>query len=136
MATETVLLNAQAIGTSTNKGNNLFSINPVTLQTSTTAFYLDCKIVNGSTATEIDPNLESVVRYANTVYTVTAAEAPFTLGQASRFVKIRPRSGASKETIAQSTLEPAIGGSDILLWVDQATLPVAGTLTVTLCELP
>jgi hypothetical protein len=136
MATETVLINAQSIGTSTNVGNNKFSINPVTLQTSTTAFYLDVKLANGATAGDIDPGLTPFIRYANTVYTVTAAEAPNTLGQAARFVKIVPRSGASKEVIAQSSLEPAIGGSDVLCWVDAPAFPVAGALTVTLCELP
>lgn len=136
MSTETVLINAQSVGTGSNKGNSLFSINPVTLQATTTAFYLDCKVVNGATAGEIDHNFQVFVRYSITSYTVTAAEAPATLAHTSRFVKIMPRSGASKERIMQSSLEPAGAGSDILCWVDAPTLPVAGTLTVTLIELP
>lgn len=136
MATETVLINAQSIGTSTNVGNNKFSINPVTLQASTTAYYLDCKLANGATAGDMDKGNTTFVRYANTAYTVTAAEAPHTLAQVSRYVKVVPRDGASKEVIAQSSLEPAAGGTDILCWVDAPTFPVAGALTVTLVELP
>ena len=134
--TETILINAQAIGTSTNVGDNKFSINPVTLQSTTTAFYLDVKLANGATAGAIDRNQKVVVYYSITSYTVTAGEAPFTLGETSRYVKLTPRDGASKEVIAQSSLEPAGGGSDILCWVSAPTFPVAGALTVTLIELP
>lgn len=136
MATETVLINAQSVGTSTNVGDSKFSINPVTLQTGTTAFYLDCKLANGATAGDIDRGQQIKVWYSNTVYTLTAAEAPLTLGQTARFVKLTPRNGASKEVINQSSLEPTIGGADILCWVDVPAFPVAGALTVTLCELP
>ena len=136
MATETVLISAQSIGTSTNIGDGKFSISPVTLQTTTTAFYLDVKLANGATAGEIDKNQKVVVYYSITAYTVTSAEAPFTLGQASRYVSLTPRSGPSKEVIMQSSLEPAGAGSDILCWVSAPTFPVAGALTVTLVELP
>lgn len=136
MATETVLINAQSVGTGSNKGDNLFSIAPVTLQATTTAFYLDVKLANGATAGDIDANQKIVVYYSPTCYTVTAAEAPLTLAQTARYVALRPRPGASKEVINQSSLEPVGSGSDILCWVSSPAFPIAGALTVTLIELP
>ena len=136
MATATVLINGQAIGTSTNVGNNLFSINQVTLQPTTTAFYLDAKIANGATAGAVDHNQKIVIHYSITNYTVTAAEAPNTLNHTSHSLSLRPRNGASAERIMQSDLEVAAGAQKISCWVDAPTFPVAGALTVTLVELP
>lgn len=133
--TSTAVINAQSYGTSTNKGNSLFTPNATTLQTGTTAFVVSVKLANSATSQDIDKNQKVRVWYTTTTYTVTAAEAPLTLARTARYVDCWPRDGVSKESITDSSLEP-VTGANFMCWVDAPTMSAAGSLTVTLVELP
>lgn len=129
--TSTNVISGQSFGTSTNKGNGLFSPSATTLAGTTTAFVVSA-IVTAGTDAVLKPGLRVRVWYTTTTHTVAAADAPSKLGQTARYVDVdidRP------VAIRDSSLEP-VTGSKFHCWVDAPTLDVAATLTVALVELP
>ena len=130
------LISAQSVGTSTNIGNNKFSINPVTLAAGTTAFVINAQLTTPSTTTALQDKGQALrVWYTTTIRTVTAANAPFTLGQTARYVDIRPGQVAGLAFSIDSTLEPKTG-SLLHCWCDVPAFTVAHTLSVDVVELP
>lgn len=129
--TITAVINGQSFGTSTNVGPNQFAISPTTLQTSTTAFVVNVKIVLGA-GTIFSKTTKLRVWYTSIFESTTAANAPAQLGQTARYVDVILDRDTAK---VDSTLEPVTGGF-FNCWVDSPTLNVAGTLTVNLIELP
>lgn len=126
-------ISGQSFGTSTNVGNGKFSINPLTLAGTTTAYVVNMQITAG--AGPFGPQQDVRVYYTTTMRTVTAANAPEQLGPTARYVELRIPQGASRVTIRDSALEP-VTGSKFHCWVDAPTLPTAASLTVDLVELP
>lgn len=126
-------ISGQSIGTSTNKGNGVFSISPKTLASTTTAYVVSVQLTNG--AGPVETNQCVVVYYTTTMRTVTSGNAPAYLGQTARSITLRPASNNSGIAIADSALEP-VTGSKFHLWVNAPTFDVAGTLDVDLVELP
>lgn len=124
---------AQSVGTSTNFGNGILSINPLTIGGTTTAYVVNVQLANG--AGPVDPNQMITIRYTTTMRTVTAANAPVQLAQTQHTITIRPSPNASVTQIVDSALEP-VTGSKFHLWADVPAYPLAGTLTVDLVELP
>lgn len=126
-------ISSQSIGTSTNVGDGKFSINPLTLAGTTTAYVVNVQWTNG---TGVFPKRDTVVVwYTTTMRTVTAADAPQKLAQTARFVEIRPAQGSGLIAIKDSSLEP-VTGSKFHCWVSVPNLTVAATLDVDLVELP
>lgn len=126
-------ISGQSFGTSTNIGNGKFSISPLTLAATTTAFVVNAQWTNG--AGPLDPNARVKVWYTTTMRTVTSGTAVQKLGQTARFVELFPAQNSSELTIKDSTLEP-VTGSKLHVWVDAPTLPTAATLSVDVVELP
>lgn len=126
-------ISGQSIGTSTNKGDGLFSITPKTFASTTTAYVVSVQLTNG--AGPVDPNQCVVVYYTSTMRTVTSANAPTYLGQTARSVTLRAGTGNSTVRVVDSALEP-VTGTKFHLWVSAPTFDVAGTLDVDLVELP
>lgn len=140
------LISGQSIGTGTNIGNNKFSIAPVTLADTTSAFIINVQLTEGSTGTSLHSKSNEVtVWYTTTMRTVTAANAPRVLAQTARFVTIRPPTGnligsTLNEVVAgvvskDSSLEPKTGVK-LHVWVDAPTYTVAMTLDVDVVEVP
>ena len=127
-------ISGQSIGTSTNVGNNLFSIAPKTFAATTTAYVVNAQVTNGSTKGQDKGNVIRVW-YTSTMRTVTNTDAPTKLGLTARYVDVRPQSSASLIRIVDSSLEP-ITGSKFHCWVDTPNLTEACTLDVDLVELP
>lgn len=126
-------ISGQSFGTSTNIGNNKFSIAPLTLADATTAIVVNAQWTNG--AGPLNPSARLVVWFNTTMRTVSAANAPFTLKQGAEFVVVEPHSDSSK--IASKNSELAIkAGANFHCWVDAPTLPTAATLSVDVVELP
>ena len=130
-------ISGQSFGTSTNVGNDKFSINPLTLGAGTTAYVVNVQVTPG--AGPLDMNQEVQVFYTTTMRTVTAANAPYTLGQSARYVTIKCAAGqqaiASVAISKDSTLEP-VTGSKFHCWVNAPKLETAASLSVDLVELP
>lgn len=132
MTTQSII-SGQSFGTSTNVGNGKFSVSPLTLTSTTTAYVITAQWTNG--AGPWDPNARVKVWYTTTMRTVTAANAPQQLGQTARFVELFPAPGSSLLAIKDSSLEP-VTGEKLHCWVDAPTLPTAATLSVDIVELP
>ena len=126
-------ISGQSFGTSTNVGNNKFSINPLTLSASTTAYVVNVQVTNGTAGGA--PQQEIRVWYTTTMRTVTAANAPSYLSATARYVDVRLSVKTADLRIKDSSLEP-VTGSYFHCWVDAPTLDVAATLSVDLVELP
>lgn len=128
--TTTTIINAQSFGTGANTGNNLFAPAATSLQTGTTAYVVSVRTTMG-TGEPLTKTTKVRVWYTSSYATVTA-QIPEVLGQTARYVDVtldRPIA------ICDSTLEPSTGGK-FYCWVDAPTQSVAGTITVTLVELP
>ena len=125
-------ISAQSFGTSTNKGNALFSINPLTIAGTTTAYVVNAQVTNGIAGGA--PQQEVRVWYTTTMRTVTAANAPSQLGATARYVDVRLSNETAGVRIKDSSLEPATG-TKFHCWVDAPTLNVAATLSVDLVEI-
>lgn len=123
----------QSIGTSTNTGDDLFSISPLTLAASTTAFVVNMQITSGAGPT--GPQQDIRVYYTTTIRTVTSALAPQQLGPTARFVELRVPQKGGQVAIRDSSLEP-VTGSKFHCWVSCPGIPTAASLTVDLIELP
>ncbi len=126
-------ISGQSFGTSTNVGNNKFSINPLTLGAGTTAFVVNVQVTNGTAGGA--PQQEVRVWYTTTMRTVTAANAPLQLASTARYVDVRLSERTGGVVIKDSSLEP-VTGSKFHCWVDAPTLDVAASLSVDLVELP
>lgn len=129
---------AQSFGTSTNIGNGKFSISPLTLGAGTTAFVINVQVTPG--AGPVDPNAEVRVWYTTTMRTVSAADAPYKLGQTARYVDKRVGAGTNGIQVSvpsskDSALEP-VTGSKLHVWVDAPKLETAAVLDVDVVELP
>lgn len=131
--TTTLVINGQSIGTSTNKGNGVFSINQVSFQSTSTAFVVSVKLVNG--ASPVDPSQRVRVWYTSTSWTVSATNAPLQIGKTARYVELTPVAQANGTSICDSSLEP-ITGASFNLWVDAPSFVAAGSLSINLVELP
>lgn len=129
--TTTTVINAQSFGTSTNVGNDKFSISPVTLAAPTTAFVVAVR-ANNTAPNPHDPKQVVRVHYTTTTFTVAQADAPLQLGPTNRYVDVQLNRPVA---IRDSSLEP-VTGSKFHCWVDAPNLSVAATLDVVLVELP
>lgn len=132
MATQSAI-SAQSFGTSTNVGDNLFSINPLTLSTATTAFVVNAQVTTGALRTDKGNTIR--VWYTTTMRTVTAANAPIQLGATAHFVDVRIHETPALIRIVDSDLEPATG-LKFHCWVSAPNQPAAGTLSVDVIEYP
>lgn len=128
--TTTTLIAAQSFGTSTNIGDNKFSIAPVTLQATTDRYVISAKVTFG--AQEKRQAAEVMIYFATCYETTTAANAPSQLGQAAIVMSVKPpvEGLVVKE---DSGWQKPVGGF-LNCWVSAPTLSVAATLTVTLTE--
>jgi hypothetical protein len=131
--TTTTLINGQSLGTGFNIGNNKFSIGPLTLAASTTAYVLSVKLVNGVGPVRRGQFVR--VWYTSCYEAVTAANAPLQLGQTARYVDIMPAPDTAGVAYKDSSLEPVTGGF-MNVWVDSPGADIASLLSVTLVELP
>jgi hypothetical protein len=131
------LISGQSFGTSTNIGNGKFSINPVTLADATTGYIINVQVTPG--AGPVDPNAYVRIWYTTTMRTVTAANAPYTLCDTSRYVdKLIGQSGQVRVSVAgskDSSFEVKTGNK-LHCWVDAPKLETAASLTVDVVELP
>lgn len=135
MTTQTAI-SAQSFGTGSNVGNNKFSIAPLTLASGTTAFIVNVQVTNGTGASGNSGQPVDVrVWYTTTVRTVTAGNAPLTLGATARYIDTKIMGGTAAVYSKDSSLEPKTGAS-FHCWVDAPNLSVAATLDVVLVELP
>ena len=125
-------ISGQSFGTSTNIGNDKFSINPLTLGAGTTAYCVNVQVTAGTAGQ--GSQIEVRVWYTTTMRTVTAANAPIQLKTTARYVDIRLNNGSGLITIKDSALEPATG-SKFHCWVEAPKLDVAATLDVDLVEI-
>lgn len=128
------LIAAQSFGTSTNVGNNKFSIAPATLAAATSAFVINAQITAPATGFA---GHGTVVRvwYTTTMRTVTAANAPLTLAATARYLDIACPDGASLVVSKDSALEPKTGSS-LHVWVEAPPCALAHTLAVDVVEVP
>lgn len=131
--TTTTVISGQTFGTSTNVGNAKFSIAPVTLQASTTAYVVQLKWTAGASIENRGSRI--VVWYTTTAATVTAGNAPTQLNQTARYVDLVAPQSAAGVQIRDSSLEP-VTGNKFHCWVEAPNLSVAATLDVVLVELP
>ena len=127
MTTQTAI-NAQSFGTSTNVGNDKFSITPLTFGGTTERYVVSVKTVGA--AGVLTPR-KLRVWFATTPYTVTAAAAPYHFKN-PRYVDVEVNNG----TVIVDSLVEECKGSKFHCWVDAPKLEVAATITVTLVELP
>lgn len=126
-------ISGQSFGTGANIGNNKFSIAPLTLGATTTAYVVNVQWTN---AAGVVDRLQAVrVWYTTTMRTVLNTDASAKLGQTARYVDLRPNQVTGGIAIKDSSLEP-VTGSKFHCWVDAPTLTNAGTLDVDLVELP
>jgi hypothetical protein len=133
MTTQTAI-SAQSFGTSTNIGNGKFSISPLTLAASTTAYVVNVKII----AAAPEPNVEVRVWYTTIFESTSAGNAVAQLGGTARYVDTKLSSDGATTSFTvkkDSMLEPITGGF-FNCWVDAPKLSAAATITVTLVELP
>lgn len=131
--TTQVAINGQSVGTGSNVGDNKFSISPLTIGGTTTAYVVNIKLVNG--AAGYDRNQVIRVWHTTTTQTVSATDAPKHLNQTARYVDIRPGQDSAAVQIVDSDLEP-VTGANFHCWCTVPKYSVAATLTVTLVELP
>ncbi len=135
--TITSVITAQSIGTGSNKGNSKFATSALVLQSTTTAYVVNVQVTPG--AGPVDHKLELRVWFTTTPRTVTAGNAPYTLGQTAHYVDIRfGTGGLSLPSVAiskDSALEPVTGGN-LHVWCDVPGLDTAATLDVSIVELP
>lgn len=129
--TTQAIFTAQSIGATTNTGEGKFSIAPLTIGATTTAYVVSIKITLGADE-PLSKTKKIRVWYTTTTHTVAAADAVSQLGQTARFVEV---TADRPIIIADSTLEP-VTGSKFHAWADPGTLTTAGSLTGTLVELP
>lgn len=139
--TTQALITAQTFGTSTNVGNAKFSANPVTLAAGTTAYVVNVQVTRPATAlplTGMGGPVTVRVWYTTTIRTVSAANAPVTLGHTARYVDCvfnKPNEPASAVISVDSSLEPKTGDS-LHCWVDAPGTLNACTLDVSVVEVP
>ncbi len=134
MSTTQSAISAQSFGTSTNIGDNKFSINPLTLGIGTTAYVVNVQVTTGSVSS-VDKNQKVRVWYTTTMRTVTAANAPTQLGMTAHFVDVRPHPTPLLVRILDSDAE-VVTGRNFHCWVSAPTLPTTATLSVDVTELP
>lgn len=130
MTTQTAI-NAQAFGTSTNVGNGKFSISPLTLAATTTAFVVCVKVDLGDSQPK-SQTTKLRVWYTTCYESVAAGVAVAQLQQTAHYVDVVLNDDILR---VDSELEPITGGF-FNCWVDAPNQAVAGALTVTLIELP
>lgn len=130
--TTTTAINAQSIGTSTNKGEGLFS-QKITAQSDTSGYFVSPEITNGATG---DYDSKQVVRiwFSSSAYSYTAANAVSSLKQDASYVDVRPGRHAADITANNSFLS-VLAGAYIYLWCDIPTVTTAQTLTVKVTEI-
>jgi hypothetical protein len=121
-------INGQSFGTSTNVGNNKFSITPLTFGGTTERYVVSVKTVGA--AGVLTPRYFRVW-YATTPYSVDAANAPYHFKN-PRYVDVEVNNG----TVIIDSLVETCKGSKFHCWADAPKLEVAATLSVTLVELP
>lgn len=134
------LISGQSFGTSTNVGPGKFSISAATLAAATTAYIINVQVTPG--AGPVDRNAVIRVWYTTTMRTVTAGNAPYTLGPTARFVdcpigNVNAATGfqVSVAVSRDSSLEPKTGDS-LHVWCDAPTLSTAAVLSVDVVEVP
>lgn len=130
--TSTKVIDAQSIGTSTNKGTDLFAIR-LTPQSITDRFFVEAVITNGAGSYTLTDR--TLLRFACYNASIPASDAPAILKRTARFMEMIPNNAAGAVYSRTSLLEP-LSGPYIYLWVDQPTFAVAATLSVWIHEGP
>jgi len=130
--TSTQVITSQSIGTSTNKGEDLFAIR-LTPQSITDRFFVEAVITNGAAGYDIGNR--PVVKFACYNASITASGAPAILKRSARYLELLPSINASAVVSRTSVCEP-LSGPYIYLWVDCPAFATAATLSVWIHEGP
>ena len=130
--TTTQVINAQSIGTSTNKGHDLFAIR-LTPAAASDRFYVEAVVTNG--AGTFNRSSKIAVWVATYNASITASGAPAIMRHTAKMLDVIMESTSAAVTSYTSDLIP-LGGPYIYLWLDVPTLPAASTISVWIHEGP
>lgn len=130
--TSTQIITAQSIGTSTNKGSDLFAVR-LTPQAITDRFFLEVVITNGAAGYDIKQR--PIAWYATYNASVTAATAPALLRNTARYLECIPRPEGSGVSSRTSVCEP-LSGPYLYVWFEIPAVAVAQTMSAWIHEGP
>lgn len=134
--TTTQILNAQSVGTSTNKGSDLTFATAgmkLTIQTGTSAYKIIARLTNG--AASYDRANRPTIRYVSSPFSDTYTAAPSLYRQSARYLELIPADGASLPSTRATDVE-TVSGQYIYMWVDVPAVTVPQTLDLYVVELP